>query len=158
MSDELIELRYGLDSFCTDWRHCSLGSDFLADTVFRTQQSKQLASAAINEVLELAFRLGAKASKSWVQTTVAPGQLMALALDLKVKPERASEVGAEVPFFCSDPVGYYETQLGQNAPGIFFGLGYLVADIQAVVTLVLENDLLQVRATLPLRTAAPEGM
>ena len=86
MTDELIELRYGLDSFRSDWRHCSVGSDFLADTAFRTPRSKQLASAAINEVLELAFRLGAKDSKSWVQTTVLPGHTMTLAMDFKIKP------------------------------------------------------------------------
>ena len=158
MSNELIELRYGLDSFRTDWRHCSLGSDFLADTAFRTQQAKQLASTAINEVLELAFRLGAKASKSWVQATVNPGQMMTLALDLKIKPEHAAEIAHEVPLFLSDPVAYYETQLGQNSPGIFFGLGYLVADIQAVVTLVLENDMLLVRANLPLCIAGLENL
>ena len=158
MSNELIELRYGLDSFRADWRHCSLGSDFLADTAFRTQRSKQLASTAINEVLELAFRLGAKSSKSWVQANVKPGQMLALVLDLKIKPESVAEVSNEVSLFQVDPVAYYENQLGADAPSIFFGLGYLVADIQALITLTLENDVLSVRAQMPLELADLENL
>ncbi len=158
MTDELIELRYGLDSFRSDWRHCSVGSDFLADTAFRTPRSKQLASAAINEVLELAFRLGAKDSKSWVQTTVLPGHTMTLAMDFKIKPERIAEVNFELAVFRNDPVAYYEAQLGQNAPSIFFGLGYLVSDIQALVSVALENDILLVRASLALSAAGMEEL
>lgn len=156
MTDELIELRYGLDSFRSDWRHCSLGSDFLAETAFQTPQSKQLASAAINEVLELAFRLGANASKSWVKTTVDSAHTLALALDFKIRPESINEVSRELMVFLNDPVTYYESQLGQGEQGVFFGLAYLVSDIQALVSLALEGDVLQVRARLPLNAASVE--
>lgn len=154
MSSEVIELRYGLDSFRSDWRHCSLGSNFLAETAFKTPRAKQLASTAINEVLELAFRLGAKASKSWVQTSVRPGQSMSLSLDVKVKPEQLDDVRQHMETFCADPVAYYESHLGGEDPGIFFGMGYLVHDLGAEISPSLRGDTLELRAEINLRTAA----
>ena len=154
MSSEVIELRYGLDSFRSDWRHCSLGSNFLAETAFKTPRAKQLASTAINEVLELAFRLGAKASKSWVQTSVRPGQSMNLSLDVKVKPEQLAELQEHLASFSADPAAYYESHLGQEDPGIFFGMGYLVHDLSAEISPTLRGDTLELRAEINLRAQA----
>jgi hypothetical protein len=156
VANNVIELRYGLDSFRSDWRHCSLGSDFLAETAFRTPRVKQIASAAINEVLELAFRLGAKGSKSWVQTTVIRGESMALALDVKIKAERIDEVRAAQIEFQVNPAAYFATRLGQADPGIFFGMGYLANDLHAQVSLGSEQDLLLVRVNVSLRASANE--
>jgi hypothetical protein len=157
MANDVIELRYGLDSFRSDWRHCSLGSDFLAETAFKTPRMKQLASTAINEVLELAFRLGAKASKSWVQTKIKPGQSMHLALDVKVKPDHVAQVAAELAQFRLAPSAYYENLLGQADPGVFFGLGYLAHDLHAVITIELKESVLFVQVELPLRSAVEES-
>jgi hypothetical protein len=157
MANDVIELRYGLDSFRSDWRHCSLGSDFLAETAFKTPRVKQLASTAINEVLELAFRLGAKASKSWVQTKIKPGHAMHLALDVKVKPDHVAEVASELTKFRLAPCAYYEALLGHADPGVFFGLGYLAHDLHAEIAVELKEDVLFVQVELPLRSVAEEA-
>ncbi len=152
MTDQFVELRYGLESFKSDWRQCSLGSDFLAETAFSTPQAKEIASTVVNEFLELAFRLSASASKSWVQTMVFPGQTMTLELDVVVRPELLSEVKTQVLAFRDDPAAYYESQLGAEAPGVFFGIGYLAHDLAAVISTHLKADVLLIRGNVNLKT------
>jgi len=150
MTDQFVELRYGLESFKSDWRQCSLGSDFLAQTAFSSPRAKEIASTVVNEFLELAFRLSASASKSWVQTMVFPGQTMTLELDIVVRPECLSEVKAQLTKFRLDPAAYYESQLGADEPGVFFGIGYLAHDLAAVISTHLKVDVLLIRGNVNL--------
>jgi hypothetical protein len=151
MNNSYIELRYGLDSFKSDWRHCSLGANFLAETAFDTAYSKQVASAVINEFLELAFRLGAAASKSWVQAMVLPGSTMALELDVIVRPELLMDVKQQLRKLQVDPLDYYQSQLGADLPGAFFGISYLVHDLSAVISTNIKANVLLVRGNVDLR-------
>lgn len=150
MTDQFVELRYGLERFKSDWRQCSLGSDFLAETAFSTPRSKAIASTVVNEFLELAFKLSVSASKSWVQTMVFPKQMMTLELDVVVRPELLSDVKTQLLPFSGDPAAYYESQLGAQAPGIFFGIGYLAHDLGAVIVTHLKADVLLIRGNVNL--------
>ncbi len=150
MTDQFVELRYGLEKFKSDWRQCSLGSDFLAETAFSTAHAKEIASTVVNEFLELAFRLSVSASKSWVQTMVFPGQTMTLELDVVVRPELLSDVKTQLLSFRDDPAAYYESQLGADAPGVFFGIGYLAHDLAAVISTHLKADVLLIRGNVNL--------
>lgn len=150
MTDQFVELRYGLESFKSDWRQCSLGSDFLAQTAFSTPRAKEIASTVVNEFLELAFRLGASASKSWVQTMVFPGQMMTLELDIVVQPESLNDVKTQLLKFRDNPAAYYESQLGADAPGVFFGIGYLAHDLAAVISTHLKANVLLIRGSINL--------
>jgi hypothetical protein len=151
---QVIELRYGLDSFRSDWRHCSLGSDFLADTSVNTPRAREIASTAINETLELAYRLGAKGTKSWVQARVSPGVAIVLSLDLKLRD--VAELAAQITYFNQSPQAYYEGELGCDCPGPFFGLAYLTEVFGAVTTLTLNEDILIVHSQVPLRASDNE--
>jgi hypothetical protein len=149
MEANTTELRYGLESFRKDWRHCTIGSDFLAGTHCSSAQNRQLASTAINEMLELAFRCGADASKSWVQTTIDRSVMM-LSLDLTVKPSLVTEIKASLLDFQADASGYFEKYLGHDKPGILFGLSFLVHDLSASAQLDMPGDDLNVQICLPL--------
>ena len=151
MTDQFVELRYGLESFKSDWRQCSLGSDFLAEKAFSTARAKEIASTVVNEFLELAFRLSASASKSWVQTIVFPSQSMTLELDVIVRPELLSDVKTQLLAFRDDPAAYYESQLGAEAPGVFFGIGYIAHDLAAVISTHLKADVLLIRGNVNLK-------
>lgn len=150
MTDQFVELRYGLESFKSDWRQCSLGSDFLAQAAFASPRAKEVASTVVNEFLELAFRLSASESKSWVQTMVFPGQTMTLELDIVVRPECLSDVKTQLLKFRGDPAAYYESQLGADAPGVFFGIGYLAHDLAADISTHLKADVLLIRGNVNL--------
>ena len=150
MTDQFVELRYGLESFKSDWRQCSLSSDFLAQTAFTSARAKEIASTVVNEFLELAFRLGASESKSWVQAMVFPGQTMTLELDIVVRPECLSDVKTQLLKFSGDPAAYYESQLGAYAPGVFFGIGYLAHDLAANISTHLKANVLLIRGNVNL--------
>lgn len=150
MTEQFVELRYGLERFKSDWRQCSLGSDFLAQTAFSTARAKEIASTVVNEFLELAFRLSASDSKSWVQTMVFPGQTMTLELDIVVRPECLSEVKTQLLKFRGDPAAYYESQLGADTLGVFFGIGYLAHDLAAEISTNLKANVLLIRGSVNL--------
>lgn len=149
---EPLELRYGLDSFRSDWRHCALGSDFLAETAFTTPYAKQVASTAINELLEIAFRLGAKGSKSWVQVRIDGSGPLQLTLDLPLKPTHRAEIEADLARVAAEGArAVYEERLGSDTPGALFGAWYLVVDFDAEIQTEIRKDTFVLRATVPLR-------
>lgn len=149
---EPLELRYGLDSFRSDWRHCALGSDFLAATAFTTPYAKQVASTAINELLEIAFRLGAKGSKSWVQVRIDGSGPLQLALDLPLRAAHQAEIEADLARVAAEGARtLYDERLGSDNPGALFGAWYLVVDFDAEVQVELRKGTLVLRATVPLR-------
>lgn len=149
MDANTTELRYGLESFRKDWRHCTIGSDFLAGTHCSSPQNRELASTAINEMLELAFRAGADASKSRVQTTIDRSVMM-LSLDLTVKQSLIVEIKTALLDFQADASGYFEKYLGHDKLGILFGLSFLVHDLSASAQLDMAGDALNVQISLPL--------
>lgn len=149
MDAKTTELRYGLESFRKDWRHCAIGSDFLAGTHCSSPQNKELASTAINEMLELAFRAGADASKSWVQTRIERS-VMSLSLDLTIRESLIDTVKSAIDDFEKDPAGYFERYLGHENPGILFGLSFLAHDLNATIELAMPADALHAQVHLPL--------
>jgi len=149
MEANTTELRYGLESFRKDWRHCAIGSDFLAGTHCSSPQNRELASTAINEMLELAFKAGADASKSWVQTAIERSE-MSLSLDLTIKDALIAELNLAIVDFQSSPDGYFERYLGHESPGILFGLSFLAHDLNAKVALTMSIDALHLQVLLPL--------
>jgi hypothetical protein len=150
-----IELRYGLDSFRSDWRHCSLGSNFLAETAFSTPFAKQMASTAINELLEFAFRNGAKGSKSWVEAVVEQGSGLNLSMDVNIKPQLSADLHAEADAFLSSAQSYYQERLGQESPGAFFGLAYLSETFGCIFQLAWQSEyVLRLTAKLQLRRSS----
>jgi len=149
MDAQTTELRYGLESFRKDWRHCTIGSNFLAGTHCSSPQNRELASTAINEMLELAFRAGADASKSWVQTQIERS-VMTLSLDLTIQDSLIEELSGAIASFHLGPERYFQRYLGAESPGILFGLSFLVHDLSAKVVLSMPVNALHVRVHLPL--------
>ena len=85
---------------------------------------------------------------------VFPGQTMTLELDIVVKPECLNDVKTQLLKFREDPAAYYESQLGADAPGVFFGIGYLAHDLAAVINTHLKADVLLIRGNVKLLESA----
>lgn len=149
MDAKTTELRYGLESFRKDWRHCAIGSNFLAGTHCSSPKNQELASTAINEMLELAFRAGADASKSWVQAKIERN-VLSLSLDLTIKVSLIEDLRAAIADFQASPDSYFERYLGHDCPGILFGLSFLAHDLNAELGLSMPADSLHVQVQLPL--------
>ena len=129
---ECIEIRYGLEQFRTDWRRLALSSDFLGETAAQACYAQRVVSSAVNELLELVYRLGANSGSAALSVTHRADELE-LELRLPLDPESARRVSAEVARLNdADPQRLYIEQLGQSQPtSTLFGVLYLMADFGA---------------------------
>lgn len=149
---ECIEVRYGLDQFRNDWRRLGLSSDFLGEAAAQARYAQRVVSSAVNELLELVYRLGAGSGSAALAVT-HQGDELHLELKLPLDPRSCEHVALEVTrLTAADAQGLYLQELEREQPqSPLFGVLYLMADFGARIQAHTEASGL--RLTVQLSTA-----
>lgn len=134
-STEGIDVRYGLDALRRDWRRCSLSSDFVGTASCEPRFAQRLISTAVNELLELVFRLGADGSAANLNVR-SEGERATIVLDLPLSAQRRHDLQARLDdIMRSGPQQVYLQQLGAEAePEPLFGVLQLMVDFSATLS------------------------
>lgn len=146
---EGIEVRYGLEQLRADWRRLALSSDFLGEATAQARFAQRVVSSAVNELLELVYRLGAGQGSAALAVVHADEQLE-IRLTLPLEPEQAGQVQQEVARLREmDARSVYFEQLGQSAAlSPLFGMLHLMADYGARIDVDNAEGGLLLRLTL----------
>lgn len=146
---EGIEVRYGLEQLRADWRRLALTSDFLGETTAQARFAQRVVSSAVNELLELVYRLGAGHGAASLAVAHAQERLQ-LKLNLPLEPKLAAQVLQEVLALRQvDPQRAYIEQLGRDpSTSPLFGMLYLMADYGARIEASTDTSGLELRVEL----------
>lgn len=153
---EGIEVRYGLAQLRADWRRLALTSDFLGETTAQACFAQRVVSSAVNELLELVYRLGAENGAASLSVAHAQNRLQ-LKLNLPLDAQLAEQVRQEVAALDQvDPQRAWFEQLG-HAPATsnLFGMLYLMADYGAHIEASTDSSGLELRMSLSTAEGSP---
>lgn len=155
-SAEGIEVRYGLAQLRADWRRLALSSDFLGETTAQASFAQRVVSSAVNELLELVYRLGADKGAASLSVAHAQDRLQ-LKLHLPLDAELAEQVRQEVSALHQvDPQHAWFEQLGRApATSTLFGMLYLMADYGAHIEASTDPSGLELRMSLSTAEGSP---
>lgn len=140
-TDPDIVVRYGLDALRADWRRCSLSSDFVGAASCEPRFAQRVVSSAVNELLELVFRLGADGSAAGISVRSESDRATIL-LELPLSHAARATVLArieEIGRRGAQPI--YLEQLGtEQEPEPLFGILQLMVDFGATLSCEAHPD------------------
>jgi hypothetical protein len=144
-----IAVRYGLDGLRNDWRRCSLSSDFLANASCEPRFAQRVVSGAVNELLELVFKLGTEGSAAALNVS-AQGERAVIGLELPLPLAAREQMLARIAEIRrAGPQQVYLEQLGaESEPEPLFGLLQLMVDFGAALSVEASASGLYLRLEL----------
>jgi len=153
-ADLSIQLRCQIEQFRSDWQHCATSSNFLADSSSEEPYLRNLLSSALNELLELVFKLGSGAEQAALQLT-RRAHWVELSLNLPLASCDEAPVLAELESLGRNgPERLYLDQLGGERLSPLFGLLQLMSDFGAQLKWRMEDGVLRLHVGLPVGVSA----